>query len=925
MMYVESATDPLAINTRTPRFSWALPLQGRARTQSAYHVFVATAPEKLDAGEADLWDSGRVESSQSLHVPYAGVPLRSNVTCYWTVRLWDERGVQVPDMPIGSFGTPLFDDDDWHADWIGMGDPDEPIADPACFQQDRVPPEVQACEPDARAPMMRRRFDVPQPVRRARVYVCGLGLYELRLNGRRVGDDVLATPRTEFRTRVLYNTYDVTSQLQQGVNVLGLVLGNGWFNGQKRYWGWQMQWYGSPRAILQLEIEYDDGSQQRVISDEQWRAAWSPITFNCIYDGETYDARLEQPGWDQPRFDDAAWAPARRVPAPGGRLEPAACDPGRMTERIHPVALVQPAPGVYVYDLGRNFTGWVRLNLRNTGVGDHIRLRFGEAAHADGSLNNASNNRALQTDQYLCRGGDHESWDPRFTYHGFRYVELTGVSSEPDLDTVEGCFVRTAVPCTGSFACGHTLINTIHRCTVQSLMCNVQMGVPTDDTQRPERLGWGGDAWACATSALYNLDMPRLYAKWVGDFRDQQDDTGFIGMIAPQAGAEEDLVWSTAFLMIPWLQYVHHGDRRILEENYPAWQRYLSFLERCGQKEVNPLSSDALIAKLRWRSGVEHRYPPDAERGHLQLTQWGDHLALSENFAPRANHPLSAATAFYFLDVSLMAQIAQTLGRDDDATRYRDLAQRINEAFHDRFFDPGLCRYGTGTQSEQAWPLAFRMVADEHRAKVQAGLIASVAHRLRHLTTGYAGTRFAIQALADAGRHDIIWKLATATSYPSWGHMLSHDRTTSCERWDGEAGSLNHAPLGAAIDEWFYAGLAGIQPDVEAPGYGAVIFRPYLPPDLEWAQASLRSMRGIIRSSWRKQDANVILDVTVPANSVGVVHLPVGDAATVREGNVPAIEADGVALDATLEHETHWRIGSGSYRFSFAVAHAPRQ
>jgi alpha-L-rhamnosidase len=925
MMYVESTARPLAINTRTPRFSWALPLEGRARRQSAYRILVATTAAKLCDDDVDLWDSGRVESSQSLHVPYAGVSLRSNATCYWTVRLWDESGAQVPDMPIESFGTPLFEADDWHAHWIGAGDPDEPVSDPACFQQDRVPPEVQACEPDARAPMLRRSFDVSQPVRRARVYVCGLGLYELRLNGRKVGDDVLATPRTEFRTRVLYNTYDVTRQLQRGTNAIGLLLGNGWFNGQKRYWGWQMQWYGSPRAIVQLEIEHEDGSRRRVISDEHWRTAWSPITFNCIYDGETYDARLEQPGWDHPEFDDTAWTAAHRVPAPGGRLEPAACDCGRITERLHPVSLVQPEPGVHVYDLGRNITGWVRLNLRNTRPGDHLRLRFGEAAHSDGSLNNASNNRALQTDQYLCRGGDCETWEPRFTYHGFRYVELTGLSSEPDLDALEGCFVRTAVPHTGSFACGHVLINKIHRCTLQSLMCNVQMGVPTDDTQRPERLGWGGDAWACATAALYNLDMSRLYTKWIGDFRDQQHDTGFVGMITPQAGAEEDLVWSAAFLMIPWLQYVHHGDRRILEDNYPAWQRYLSFLERCGQKEVTTTPSEQLVARLRWKGELENRLPPESERGHLQITQWGDHLSLSEHFVPRSNQPLSIATAFYYFDVSLMARIAEALGHNDDATQYRELAERINRAFHDRFFDPGLCRYGSGAQSEQAWPLAFRMVADNHRQKVQDGLISSVAHRLRHLTTGYAGTRFAIQALAEAGRHDLIWKLATATSYPSWGDMLSHDRTTTCERWDGVAGSLNHAPLGAAIDEWFYAGLAGIEPAPETPGYGLIIFKPYLPADLNWAQASLRTMRGVVRSAWRKQGLNTTLHVTVPANSVGLVCIPVGDPATVREGDTPANEAEGVVLVKSLEHESHWRIGSGSYRFTFTLTPVPGQ
>ncbi len=918
-MWVEYAKEPLAVGTRRPRFAWDVPLRGRCRRQSAYRVLVATREALLEPGQADLWDSGRVESGQSVNVVYDGAELTSDTDCFWTVRIWDEQGRDVGLRPMARFATAFLDEADWRAQWIGLGDPDEPFSDPAAVQQGRLPPEIQAFEPDLRAPQLRKAFVLDQPVRRARAFVCGLGLSELRLNGGKVGADVLATPRTDFRKRVLYSVHDVTAQLREGENVVGLLLGNGWFNGAKRYWGWQQQWHGSPRGIVQFEIEFEDGSRHQVVSDGSWRGAWSPITFNCLYDGETYDARLEQDGWDRPAFDDSAWQPARLVASPGGVLRPVEHEPGRVLETIRPVAMKEPEPGVYVYDLGRNITGWVRLSVRDGAAGDLVTLRFGEAMHANGALNASSNNAARQTDRYTLRGGAAELYEPRFTYHGFQFVELTGHPGTPDLDTLTGCFVRTAVALTGSFDCAHEGICRIHRCTLQSQLCNVQMGVPTDDTQRPERLGWGADAWGTAVEALYNLWMPRVYAKWIGDFRDQQDELGCVGMIAPQSGSEEDLVWSAAFLLIPWWQYVHCGDRRILEDNYAALRRYMDYLQRVGVASVSSASSPDVIDRLLWRCGKDGRLPAETERGHLQISQWGDHLATAEGFLSRSNLPLSIATAFYHLDACLMTRIAGILGEDDDAARYADLAEAIRTAFNARFFDANLGYYDTGVQSAQAWALAFGLVPEEHRARVEQYFVRSVGSTQRRLTTGYAGTKYAIQALSLAGRDDLVWKLATATDYPSWGHMLRLGRTTSCERWDGEGGSLNHAPLGAAIDEWFYWGLAGIRPDESAPGFERIVFKPHLPPDLPWARASLQTVRGAIVSEWHQDGARATLNISVPANSTATVHLPTDTADTVTEGGLAVAEAEGVTVLGADGGAAVFAVGSGDYCFAFSV------
>jgi len=900
-MMTEYAESPLAIGTRNPRFSWEVPFADRGIP-----------------GSADLWDSGKVGASQSVNVDYSGIPLHSNMDCWWTVQLWDEKGDVCGCRKPEYFGTALFEQDDWQAQWIGMGAADEPFSDPAAFQQDRVSADIQAIDPDPRSPLLRKDFTLEKPVSRARAFVCGLGLFEFRLNGEKVGTDVLATPRTDFCKRALYSTYDITDQLKKGENSVGLILGNGWFNGRKKYWGWQMQWYGSPRAIVQVEIEYEDGSRSRIVSDGSWQGDWSSITFNCIYDGEHVDARLEQAGWDVPGFDASEWDEVNLVASPRGRPAPVTHEQEKVTETIRPVSVQEPEPGVFVFDMGRNITGWVKLNVTGGSAGDVVKLHFGEAQYENGSLNASSNNTACQEDEFTLKGGGKETFEPKFTFHGFQFVEITGYPGEPTIDDVTGYFVRTAVEQTGSFACGNDLINTIHQCTLQSQLCNVQMGVPTDDTQRSERLGWGADAWATACEALYNLWMPRVYDKWIGDFRDQQDEvSGMVGMIAPQAGSEEDLVWSAAFILIPWWQYLHCGDRRILEENYSALQGYMGFLAKTGVREVSTAPSHEVINKILWRCGRDNRFPADDERGHLQLSQWGDHLATAEGSVTRANMPLSMATAFYYLDASTMADIAGVLGRAADAEKYRALAEEIKDAFNQRFFDPSLGYYDTGVQSAQAWALAFGLVPKERYKGVGGYFTRSVADTQRRLTTGYIGTKYAIESLAMAGRNDQVWKLATSTEYPSWGYMLRLNRTTSCERWDGEGGSLNHAPLGAAIDEWFYWGLAGIRPDESGPGFKKIIFKPYLPEDLPWARATLKTPRGTIASEWKQDNDTATLTITVPANCTGTVHIPVAEPATITENRAPAAESDGVVLLSTTENESCFAVDSGVYEFSF--------
>ncbi len=729
---------------------------------------------------------------------------------------------------------------------------------------------------------------------------------ELHLNGRKVGDAVLTPCRTEFRRRVLYDSYDVTELLQQGENVLGLMLGNGWFNGQKRYWGWQYQWYGSPRALLQLEIDFADGTRARVVTDGTWRASWGPVTFNCLYDGEDYDARLEQPGWDAAGFDDAAWAPANVVPSPGGRLAANPAPSNRVLQMFVPVSRWESAPGVFIFDMGVNYTGWVRLRVHGA-RGTMVQLRYAEGVipEGDGALDTTTIGGARAALRYTLRGDGEETYEPRFTYCGFQYVEVTGFPGTPALDALTGCFVHADVSPAGEFACADGGISHLHRCMVQSQRCNLQMGVPTDDTQRAERLGWGADAWASAPQALHNFSMARLYRKWIGDFRDCQLPSGMTNMIVPSAGPEEDLVWSAAYLFIPWWMYVHSGDRRMLEEFYPYWEAYLAYLATRGRAVFlqRPLETDPLHYTDEWET---------LPMGHLQRSQWGDHLSTAEGYTSRSGLPNSISTAFYARLVGLMAQISTVLGLEERAQHYRALMEEIREAYNGAFFNG--TSYDQGGQSSQAWALEFGLAPAGREATVFIALCVDIARHGGHPTSGYPGTPCLVEALTAGGRPDLVWQMAQLTDYPSWQFMV-RGKTTIPEAWDGTSGSWNHHALASPLDTWLYTTLAGIHPDPAAPGFAHIIITPYIPSDLAWARASLDTLRGVIASHWRHSFDSVHLTVTIPANTHATVRLPHPRPEEVRESGEPVA---GVLQDGATVVE----IGSGRYRFDWPAPFA---
>lgn len=882
----EYADHPLGVDTRFPRFSWKLRSDKRGAKQTAYRILVATDVAHLRAGHADVWDSGRVESAQQNHVAYAGAPLESDTDYCWSVEVWDEAGVSVGPSEPAFFSTGLFDESEWQAKWIGRGSPDEPRADTDHFPGE-AGEKLKELDIDYRAPLFRREFVLSAPVKRARAVICGLGYHELRVNGEKIGDHLLSPAKTDYRKQVLYETLDVTDALAEGRNAVGIMLGNGWFNPLKEWWSWRMQWFGTPRVICQIHVELADGTTQWIVTDEKWRTSTGPILSTCIYSGETYDARLEQPGWDTAGFDDRAWDTAHLVAPPGGKLVSAMLPPARVTEVVKPIAVREPSPGVFVFDMGKNFSGWVRLCVQGN-AGDEVTLRFAERTYVGGAIDVSNLSLARPTDRYILKGGGVETFEPRFTWHGFRYVSVEGYPGKPTLDAIEGRFIHTDCPPAGKFTCDNDMVMRIHECTVTSQRANIQ-GLPLDCPQRDERLGWLGDAHISAEEAIHNLDMAALYTKFLRDARANQDERGRISMIVPRPGVEEDLPWTAAYFLIAWYVYLYYGDTRVFEEHREAMERYLDYL--ATQATGN-------IQKPAW---------------------WGDHLAWHEKWEAASGKPRSISTLFWYVDVLLFSRMNALLGRMEDAEKYRALAADIAEAYNAEYLHTDVPTYDDDTETALALPLFWKLAPPDLELALVDRLLTRLRQHGNHVTTGMIGTKYLVDALAAAGRDDVVWMLVNQKGFPGWHYLLRDDMTSMVEHWGRGDGSYNHPALGS-VDAWFYQGLAGIRVDETRPGYKHVTIRPFVPDALvSHVEAEVETIRGTIRSAWRCDGDSVRFDITVPANTTATVVLPcagrVSESGTVLFDRQVRGQVDGVTDVHAGNGTVVMEVAAGTYKF----------
>lgn len=893
----EYRENPLGIDTPQPRLSWQLTSDHRAEFQTGYQIFVASSAARLARGDTDLWDSGKVASGESVHVVYAGKPLRSGQRVFWKVRVWDAAGKASRFSEPAWFEMALLSPDDWKAQWI-----QRKSAGPI--------PEAQMFD-DHPVPLFRKEFALDKKITLARAYVSGLGYYELRLNGEKVGDHVLDPGWTSYAKRVLYSTYDVTAQLKHGKNAVGVMLGNGWFNPLPlRMWGKinprDALTIGEPRVIVQIVVEFVDGTSQTIVTDGNWRAGDGPIVRNSVYLGEVYDARREQARWDKAGIDDSRWEAAVLAGEPKlGPLQVQDAPPIRITRTLKPVKLTEPKPGVFVFDFGQNFSGWARLRVSGA-AGTRVRLRSGELLYPDGTLNGMTAvcgqikgggkdyrydgigqpKTAFQLDEYILEGQGKEVFTPRFTFHGFRYVEVTGFPGRPALDSLEGLRLNSDVQPAGAFECSNEMFNRIQQMVLWTELSNL-FSVQSDCPHR-EKFGYGGDIVASSEMAMLNFDMARFYTKAAQDLVDAVRLNGGFTETAPFAGISDEglgemsgpIGWGTAqpLLLAQLRQY--YGERRLLEQQYEATKQWIVLLHSKSQDGIldNGISDhESLVAKPRALTG----------------------------------------TAFYHFNLKLFAQLARALGKDSDAVGAEAQAGRIKDAFNQKFLQPGTGRYDSASQACQAFALYHGLAPAAERSRALDVLVGDITAQGGHLTTGIFGTKYLLHSLSDAGRADVAYGIVNQRTFPGWGHMLERGATTLWEHWEFSDNTFSHNhPMFGSVSEWFYKVLAGIQPAPDAVGFDKIIIKPQPVGDLRWACASHETVRGRIASAWRKAGDGFTLNVTIPANASALVYVPGKDANHVTEGGRPAAGAPGVKFVRMEGGAAVFAVGSGNYEFA---------
>ncbi len=874
----EYTSNPLGIDVSSPRFSWVLDHSERGQLQSAYQVLVASSRGNLEGDNGDKWDSGKTASGESINVLYEGSSLESGKTYSWKVRVWDKDKKMSPWSKVATFEMGLLNSDDWEGEWIeGKSHGESTSSDP--FQGTKKIPYGY---------LLRKEFSVDKDIARARVYVSGLGYYELYINGDKVGDSVLDPGWTDYKKRVLYSTCDVSKYLKKGENAVGIMLGNGRYI--KAYG------YGSPRVLLQLNIEFTDDTSESIVTDNTWKTAQGPIVANDIYNGETYDARLEKLGWDTSFYDDSDWDEAKIADGPGGKLvSQANFPPIKVTRIIQPRQITNPQPEVYVYDFGQNFTGWVRLCV-NGPRGTNVSLRYAELLHEDGMINAVPNRGAKATDTYILKGEGEEVYEPRFTYHGFRYVEVAGFPGTPTLESIEGRVVHSAVEPVGGFVCSNSLINHIHRNVLWGQLSNL-MSVPTDCPQRDERMGWMGDAQLSAEEAIYNFDMAGFYTKWLEDIRDSQAEDGSVPDVVPPywSNYPADPAWGTACVVIPWCLYQYYRDERVLEQNYSVIKKWVDFL--------STKSEDYIVSYFKYGDWCPpaHVKPVDTP---MELT----------------------STWYYYHDALILSKIAHILGRPDEAEHYSQLSSKIKEAFNKKFLKDD--HYATGSQTCNVLPLFLDMVPEDKKQAVLKNLIDDiVVTHGAHLNTGIVGTRYILDVLTKYGQANLAYKLAVQTTYPGWGYMIREGATTLWERWEylaeGGMNSHNHIVFGS-VDAWFYKTLAGINIDSASPGFRRINIKPYIVGNLKYVSASIKTIRGMVSSSWTRRDNSLVLNVTLPVNSQAKVSVPkMGLESVIVKEDGRTIWKDDSYVEGMAgiigadedENYVTFDVGSGSYSF----------
>jgi alpha-L-rhamnosidase len=898
----EYLDNPLGIDATEPRFGWVVVSSRRGAAQSAYRVLAASSPELLAGNSGDLWDSGKVSSSESQHIVYAGQALTSEAWVFWKVNVWDENGRESGWSESASFTIGLLERRSWQGLWIGWSNDDKPT-------REQPKPNI----------YLRREFAVKAGVKRATVYATALGLYQLYLNGQRVGNDVFSPEWTDYHVRVQYQTYDVTALLREGVNAAGTILSHGWYCGYIGMFGYQK--YGmNPAFLMQLNLEYEDGTKESLVTDGQWQASFGAIVRSDLQMGETVDARKEMPGWNEPAFTATSWVPADILYDYRGWLVAQMSRTIRVTEELPPVEIRMRPDGVTLIDFGQNFAGWMRIALTGE-PGAEITFRYAEVLDERGNLYTDNLRLARQCDTYICKGGGMETFEPSFTYHGFRYVEISG--GMVSFGDVAGIVVHSDLPETGKLETSSALVNRLIQNVRWTQRANF-MSVPTDCPQRDERHGWTGDAQIFSGTAAYNMDVSAFFAKWLVDLEDAQRPTGAFTDFAPfvfgpKTEYGNDFTyshtgsagWADAPIIVAWKMYETYGDKHILRKHYEAFKRWVEF---------------------------NRKQQPDGIR--QDIPQYGDWLSVNERpfeevvaeFGRMVSHYSTTpydvySTAYMANNAKILSDIAEVLGEEEDRDAYRELFRHIRSAYAARFVTEEGCIKGD-TQTSYAMALEMDLLPEALRPAVVKRLVGKIREAGDMATTGFHGTMFLMKVLTDEGYSELAYKLMLREAYPSWLYSVNQGATTIWERWDGwtkekgfqRAGmnSFCHYAFGS-IGEWLYRNVGGIDRDPSEAGYRKLRIRPRVDGGISSARCSYDSMYGEVVTAWALLGGRFTLELTVPANVSAVVYIPASEPSEVREGDAVLAEASGVEAIGREGDCVICLVRSGTYRFSSQV------
>ncbi len=858
----EYLRNPLGIDVKKPRLSWILDSDQQLQGQTAYRILVADSQKKLAQNIGNLWDSGKVQSNESVDIAYAGEKLQSRQQACWKVHVWDKAGLPSAWSETATWEMAI-DSCDWQAKWTGIPQTDNP--------------EISKKNP---ALYFRKTFQLSESAKKARVYISGLGYYELYINGKKVGDHVLSPNHTNYdrrqstqfgeirvgnmSSRVLYETFDITSFLHSGENAVAVCLGDGWYFQNEREEDVPYS-YDTPRFIAQLEMQLADQSRKTIISDNTWKTSFGPIVHNGIYSGEIYDARLEQPGWNNINFDDSQWAAAHIVRPPQGKLMAQMSPPDRIINTIKPVSISHPEPDAWRYDLGQVISGWVRLKV-NGPRGVKIKLNFIE----DFGFNYG------QTDTYILKGGGQEVWEPSFTWHAFRYVDISNAPFAMTIDNLEGRIVNTDVKSAGQFSCSNSLFNKILENYRWTQLGNMHGGVPSDCPHR-ERRGYTGDGQISAQAAIYNFDMAAFYTKWLNDMSDAQNAvTGYVPNTVPYQGGGGGVAWGSAYILIPWDMYLYYGDKQILERHYESMKKWMAYL-------VKMRDDDGIIVENNLGEWV----PPD----------------------PTEIPPSFVSTAYFYHELQLMNKIALVLHRKKDAIYFDKIAQKTKIAFHKKYYRPDKNIYSIGRQGANVFALGFGLVPDSLQSAVFASLVHNIQVNTKgHFDTGMMATPLLLDVLTKFGRVDLAYTLMAQADFPSFGYEIEKGATTIWETWWG-TDSHSH-PMFGSVCQWFYNALAGINSDTKSPGFQNIIIRPQPVSGLKYAQASYQSNHGAIKSRWEMNNNDFVLHLSIPSNTTASVFIP----AKRREDLI--VDGKGATFVKFGNQTAQYRTDSGDYTFT---------